>query len=351
VNHAMGLLALLLLFLSVLWMLRDERDKTRPLLVIALVLNLIYGWLLTVVLGEADSLLPWKYDYYLVQMDQSLGLSAASIALPLQGAWRIPLIVVYQLMVPMMIFWYLRARMWNGQGSLVLAYVAEMVVGPIMYVILPACGPVYAFGATWLHHPVPSAHAIRLSGMPNAFPSLHVATAMVFVFFATGRWWRAISVAFLAGTALATIATGEHYAIDLIPGLAFGCFAASFGRRGIRTASLCLGVVLLWSLAIRFEFATLIASPWLVRSFAAISVALAIRAVWREWSMPIPRVAGIDGRSDSVSPRLGVGLKLWRRPLVCAAAPGPAGRQPIQLYPNQASRRGRRLQTRGSAPL
>jgi PAP2 superfamily len=295
VNQAMGLLALLLLFLSVLWMLKDERDKTRPLLVIALVLNLIYGWLLTVVLGGADSLLPWKYDYYLVQIDQSLGLSAASIALPLQGAWRIPLIVAYQLMVPMMIFWYVRARMSNGQSSLVLAYVAEMVVGPIMYAILPACGPIYAFGATWLHHPLPSAHAIRLSGMPNAFPSLHVATAMVFVLFAGGRWWRAVSVAFLAGTALATLTIGEHYAVDLIPGLAFGCFAASFGRRRMRMAFLYFGVVLLWSLAIRFESALLIARPALVGWFAAITVALAIQAVWREWSMPIPRVAGIGG--------------------------------------------------------
>jgi hypothetical protein len=34
---------------------------------------------------------------------------------------------------------------------------------------------------------------------------------------------------------------------------------------------------------------------------------------------------------------------LWGRPLVCAGPPGPAGA-------NQASRRGRRLQTWGSAP-
>jgi hypothetical protein len=287
-----AIIGLVALFLSVLWMLRNERDKTRPVLVIALVLNLIYGWLLTVVLGGADSLLPWKYDYYLLRIDQSLGLSAASMALPFQGAWRIPLIVVYQLMVPMMIFWYLRTRKWNGQGSVVLAYVAEMVVGPIMYAILPACGPIYAFGATWLHHPILPAQAIRFSGMPNAFPSLHVATAMVFVLFARGRWWRAISIAFLAGTALATLTTGEHYAIDLIPGLAFGCFAASFGRRRMRTASLYLAIVLLWSLAIRFESALLIASPALVRLFAAITVALAMEAVRKEWRPPISMAIG-----------------------------------------------------------
>jgi hypothetical protein len=289
------IVVLLAFFLSVVWMLRDERDKTRPVVVMAVLLTLIYGLLLNVLFIGADSLLPWKYDYYLLRIDQSLGVSAASIALPFQGVWRIPLIRVYQLMPPLMIFWYLLSRKWNSHTSVAMAYVAEMVVGPIMYAILPACGPAYALGATWLHHPLPSAQTVRFSGMPNAFPSLHIATALVFVLLARGRLWRALSVAFLAGTALATLTTGEHYAIDLIPGLAFGCFAASFGRRRMRMAALCLGMVLLWSLAIRFESALLIASPGLVRSFAAITVALAIQAVWREWRVPVTGVASIAG--------------------------------------------------------
>jgi hypothetical protein len=290
-----AMLGLAALFLSVLWMLRDERDKTRPVLVIALVLNLIYGWALTIMLGGADSLLPWKYDYYLIGMDRSLGVSAASIALFFQGAWRIPLTGVYQLMVPMMILWYLLNRKLNQSGSVVLSYAAEMVAGPIMYAILPACGPVYALGAAWFRQPAPPAQAIRFSGMPNAFPSLHIATAMVFVLFARGRLWRAISVAFLAGTALATLTTGEHYVIDLIPGLAFGCFAAYFGYRRFRAAFLYLGIVLFWALAIRLESGLLTAHAGLVRSFAVITLALAVQTVWREWSRPITRAAGNEG--------------------------------------------------------
>jgi hypothetical protein len=38
-------------------------------------------------------------------------------------------------------------------------------------------------------------------------------------------------------------------------------------------------------------------------------------------------------------------------PLVCAGPPGPAGRQRIQPYPNQAGRRGRRLRSGGPVPL
>jgi hypothetical protein len=267
-----------------------------------------------VVLGGVDSLLPWKYDYYLLRVDQSLGPSAASIALPFQGAWRIPLIWVYQLMVPMMIFWYLRSRKWSNHGSVLMAYVAEMVAGPVMYAILPACGPVYAFGARWLLHPVPPAYAVRFSGMPNAFPSLHVATALVFVLLARGRLWRAVSVAFLAGTALATLAMGEHYVIDLISGLAFGCFAASFGRRRMRAAGLYLGIVLCWSLAIRFEYAPLSAHAGLVRLFAAITLMAAIQAVWTEWNMPFTRMAGVAGSRDACAAE-------WIRPATLELLP------------------------------
>ena len=279
----MGLLAL---FLSVLWMLKDERDKTRPMLVFALTLNLFFGFLLTVVMSREGSLLPWKYDYVLFQMDGALGVSAASIARPLQGACRVPLYVVYQLMVPMMICWFLVTRYRNLRGSVVLAYVAELVVGPIMYAVLPACGPVYAFGAQWLHPPEVQANVVRLYSMPNAFPSLHIGTALVFVLFAPGRVWRGVSLAFLAGTVLATLAMGEHFVVDLIPGLAFGCFAASVGYRRIWSALLYLGVVLFWSLAVRFEYSFLIVHPGLTRLCAVLTVALATLAIFKEWSVP-----------------------------------------------------------------
>jgi len=294
----MGLLSFLLnpaiigigaLFLSVLWMLRDESDRTRPLLVFALALNLFFGFLTTILMVREGGLLPWKYDRVLFQIDESLGVSAASIAQPLEGVCRIPLVVVYELMVPMMICWFLVTRYQNPRGSVVMAYVAELVAGPVTYAFLPACGPVYAFGAQWPHPPAVQAEAIRLSGMPNAFPSLHVGTALVFVLFAPGRVWRGVSLAFLAGTGLATLSTGEHYVIDLVSGLAFGCFAANVGYHRFRSALLYLGVVLCWSLAVRFEYQLLIVHPGMLRVFAVLTVALAILAVFEEWRIPAMR--------------------------------------------------------------
>jgi len=282
-----AIIGLLALVLSVVWMMRDERDKTRPMLVLAVTLNLFYGFLLTVFMAREGSLFPMKYDPVLLRLDTALGVSAASVASPLQGVWRLPLFVIYNSMIPMMICWFLVTQYRNIRGSVVLAYVAELIAGPILYAVLPACGPIYAFGAQWLHPPTITATTIRLAGMPNAFPSLHFGTALVLVFFAPGKLWRSVALAFLAGTGLATLSTGEHYVIDLVSGAAFGCFAASIGLRRVKSAILFLGVMLLWALAVRFQSGFLIMHPTLPQLFAALTLALALLAVIREWSRAV----------------------------------------------------------------
>jgi hypothetical protein len=272
------------LFLAAIWMLRDPKDKTRPLLVFALVLNLFYGFLLTVFMQREGSLFPWKFDYVLFRMDASLGLHAAAIARPLQGALRIPLYVVYQSMVPMMIAWFLLTRYRQHRRSIIPAYAAELAVGPLLYAALPACGPLYAFGAQWLHPaPATPAIAIRLTGIPNAFPSLHIATALVLVLFAPGKLWRAVALAFLFATGLATLSTGEHYLIDLVPGLAFGAFAADVGLGRCRQGAGFLAVACAWTLAVRFAAPWLLGHPLILRGAVALTVLCVVLALVQEW--------------------------------------------------------------------
>jgi hypothetical protein len=278
-----GIINLLALLLSVVWMLRDDKDRTRPVLVFALVLNLLYSWAFYVVLVQENALVPWKFDHVLANLDDALGLTTAMIAVPLQGAWRLPLEIAYQMIIPMMIVWYFANRANAGRGSVVLAYGAELFAGLPLYTLLPACGPIYAFRADWLHPPDVQAETVRFSGMPNAFPSLHLATAVVFVFYAHGRFWRAISLAMLAATALATLSTGEHYVIDLVAGIAFGCFAASVGYRRARSAVFYFVVVVGWSLGIRFGHQALMVHPWLLRSLSALTVAIGLSAIGGEW--------------------------------------------------------------------
>jgi hypothetical protein len=281
-----ALIGMTALFLSVVWMLRNEKDRTRPLLVIALVINLFYGWLLSFVMGHENGVVPWKYDHVLLNLDHALGIPGAAIAQILQQA-RIPLQATYELMVPMMIAWFLVARRHGASGSIVVAYVAQIIAGPLLYAILPACGPLYAFHGQWLHPPAVQATLVRLSGMPNAFPSLHTATALLFVSFARGRLWQILSVAFLAGTLMATVAMGEHYVIDLVAGLAFGCFAANAGRRNIARSLAFLSLVLAWSLAVRFAPGFLIGHAPVLQLFAGLTVLAALVDTVAEWRTDI----------------------------------------------------------------
>jgi hypothetical protein len=272
------------LFLSAIWMLRDEKDKTRVGLVFALVLNLFYGVLVTIFMSGEGAAFPWKFDHVLARLDASLGMQTASIARPLQGFPHVPLFIAYDAMIPMMIAWYLLTRYRRCPGSIVVAYAAELVSGPLFYAIVPACGPIYAFGKQWLRPPAFPPEAVRLTGMPNAFPSLHVGTAFVFLMFAPGRVWKAVALLFLALTCLATLSIGEHYVIDLIPGMAFGVFASAVGTRNFRRAAGFFALTLCWCLGVRFAFTILLAHPVLLRCFAGLTLVLVALAVRRQWS-------------------------------------------------------------------
>ena len=90
----------------------------------------------------------------------------------------------------------------------------------------------------------------------------------------------------LASTALATLATGEHYFIDLVAGFAFGCFAASVGHKRVVPAVLYLGAAIGWSAAIRFQFQFLIHNPGALRLLAALTILAGLAAIAREWTSP-----------------------------------------------------------------
>jgi hypothetical protein len=279
----MGVIAL---FFSIIWMLRNEKDKSRAMLVLALILNLFFGSLLSFFMGKEGSLLPLKYDYILFHLDKALGMQTAAIAAPLRARLGWPLFVIYEFMVPAMIGWYLVAHYRAARGSIIVAYVAELIAGPLLYALLPACGPAYAFRPHWLQPGDVPAVPIHLTEMPNAFPSLHVATAFVFVLFAPKPLWRGVSLAFLAGTILATLSTGEHYVIDLVAGLLFGCFAAALGHREYKKAFIFLLITTCWSLTIRFAWWFWMDHVVLLRLLVAASVVLAIAEVFREWTKP-----------------------------------------------------------------
>jgi hypothetical protein len=296
-----AVIGMIVLFLAVIWMLRDQNDKTRAILVFALLLNLFYNALLTVFMSGESALFPMKYDYILFHLDQSLGIRSTSIARALQGAARLPLLGIYLSMTLVMIAWYLLTERRGRRGSAVLAYVAELLSGPVFCGIVPGCGPIYAFGKQWLNPPAVPIKTIPMTEFPNAFPSFHVGTACALVFLAPGRIWKFLALLFLAGTAMATISTGEHYIIDLVPGLACGVFFSAVGLRNFRRAACFFLLAIAWSLSVRFGFLFLIAHPIVTRSFALLTVTLVAVALWKQWHSPLRQEDACETALEAIS--------------------------------------------------
>ena len=108
------------------------------------------------------------------------------------------------------------------------AFLAFLVAGPIgvvFYNLVPACGPIYLLGSRFPYDPPSLLQLTQLSlqsgaviGPRNAFPSLHMGWALLAWWYSDGLSWRGRFpvFVFLLGTAVAILALGEHYFVDLI---------------------------------------------------------------------------------------------------------------------------------------
>ncbi len=254
-----------------LWILFRPSEAKRPAKILAFMTVLVgqpfVGW----VMEAENRAFPLKFDYFLYGIDRSLGVSAFWVARALTEWQRLVLFGVYQALVTMVIAWYgVNLKRRDGQPArLLIAYLITFLFGPALYLIVPACGPRMAFGGAFpWGNPDVSPVPVRLDYWPNAIPSLHVATALLFVFF-SGRSpvLRSIAWLYLAGTVAATLAF-EHYVIDLVVALPFACFATLLARGRFRKALVNLAVVLAWLLAIRFSTPELMAHPAVLRILA-----------------------------------------------------------------------------------
>jgi hypothetical protein len=106
----------------------------------------------------------------------------------------------------------------RSEGLVRAAVIAALLAQPC-YLLFPATGPQYAFAGWPFHHaqllPVISSLYAR-----NCVPSLHFTWAALTAIYTCGRWrWPFIAYAGLM--ALATVAGGEHYAVDVVASIPF----------------------------------------------------------------------------------------------------------------------------------
>ena len=256
-----GMLLVVGLFVSMLF----RPQSSAPVKIFLLIVGvMLFGPLSVAVMDAEAAAFPWKFDYYLYLIDQGLGISAFSIARHFSPWLRDVLFVVYETLGYWMILWYaLSLNRRDGRPRpLLKSYLISYGLAPLFYLIVPACGPRHAFGAAFpLGTPEVAAVPVKLAFWPNAIPSLHFATAILFVYFAgRSRLLQCFAWAYLLGTAAATLAF-EHYLIDLIIAVPYACFAIRLAEGRFKPAFRNLALVLVWLVSIRFATPLLVKSP------------------------------------------------------------------------------------------
>src|SRR5260370_2178293 len=262
-----------------LWIITHPKQSGGPKLLLMIFGVLAFGPLSEAVMNFESDRTPWKYDFYLYLIDNTLGLSAFQVARLLSEPVCSALYLVYQSLWFVMILWYaLHLSMEKGTpGKLLTAYALLYVLGPCVYLLVPARGPRHAFPLDFpMGAPDVAAVLTPLSGWPNAIPSLHVATALLFLSFSAGsRLMRRAGALYLAGTVAATLAF-EHYTIDLIVALPFAAFAALVAKRDFPGALINFVMVLAWLVTIRLATPALLLFPELLRFLPCITVMLSV---------------------------------------------------------------------------
>ena len=140
------------------------------------------------------------------------------------------------------------------QHFLIRTFLVLGLIGPVIYVLFPVVGPVFAFPDHWPSIAVPT--ELVPQPMPfntetprNCMPSMHTAWALaVFLHSRNGpRWLRIGGALWLACTIVATLGFGYHYGIDLVAGavLCLSVEAALTRRPGLAAAGTAVLVSLL----------------------------------------------------------------------------------------------------------
>lgn len=281
----LGLGALHLLGLRLLWSDRKDRENARVLLVPALVLislMLATAW----ALRWTGVLNPKTDDGWLYAFDGSLGFQPSFVigqvmyrslfltrltlltylslpfAMAAVCAWRIPIGTT--------------KASWHTLAVLLLAG----GVGGVLYNVVPATGPLYAFAHDFPWHYVPykDLGSFALEKMPipagiprNGMPSLHVAWVILLCWNSRKlpAWFRVAMVSYALTTVVATLGSGQHYLMDLVVSVPFalavqaGASRMFYRRRLAASLVIGTGLTFAWLILIRFGVHWMFASPLL----------------------------------------------------------------------------------------
>jgi PAP2 superfamily len=258
---ALGMASFTLLALRRIWSELPEEKKLMRLALLPPLLLVLLGYFSSGLLASTGEMHPKTLDLYLYAFDGSLGLqpSFATGRLVLGSLWLTRMCLFWYRVLPAaLMLVYAQQLMRRGEAALsvFLAFFLAGPVGIIFYNLFPACGPIYLFPqfpqdpmtplqvrGLWLH-------SVITIGNRNAFPSLHMAWALLACWYGRGllTLTRVLLAMFLAGTVLATLGLGEHYFIDLVAAFPFSLTMYAVCAGGIPLGDRRRFVILSWGL-------------------------------------------------------------------------------------------------------
>jgi len=274
------------------WLIRNPKTMIPLQAIVFLCLFPVIGTVCRTALHIEDLALPLRWDAVLCRIDNALGIAPAWIVGYRfgHGFSRILLQHVYDLWILMLVICWVvnRARADGRAKGLLKSYALNLMAGWSLFLLLPANGPGFAFPGYPTVVPHPDLALISVRGLANSIPSLHMSGALILVAHAArSRNWRGIFVLNAIGTAMATLALGEHYLIDLVVAVPFACFAVNMIDQRWRRGFCALASVLTWMFAIRWF------APVLVDHGAIIWVAAALTLIGCWWLKPERRLPEI----------------------------------------------------------
>jgi hypothetical protein len=221
----LGTGSLLAMAARVLWN-DGERQRKRWKALLAGLTPIVFLVYMPVVFSLVHFLPPDSFDRYLYAFDSRFGFQAAFAAGRLFADWSILKTVcslIYMGLPLAMAAVYVAVPVAEDEPSLMRTFLLVGVVGVILFQVVPAAGPVYAFTDDYPNRtPAIAPGFIKRIHLEhatlNAIPSLHTAWALLIAWRTRSSRLaiRGAAAAFLFLTLLATLGLGEHYLIDLV---------------------------------------------------------------------------------------------------------------------------------------
>jgi hypothetical protein len=154
---------------------------------------------------------PVTHDALLARWDHGISHAVRTWTMARPWAWD-PIVLTYEALPTMLLLAVLFTRGFKRNRLLASGILGAILVVPC-YLLFPAVGPI---------------HAADPTAPRNCVPSMHLTSAL-FLWINTEGWIKWCAAVFAGLTAVATLATGEHYVFDLVAALPWTWFLTALG--------------------------------------------------------------------------------------------------------------------------